>query len=124
MRVIDKKGSRQRPGDASTVDEPGDGDRKFLEQDREESAAHAAAERNQQRHPLRRLLHEIGGDLETHREPQRRDEEPEKFPAKEQNRYADDDADNRDGKVHDPRSICWSWWGRGSGLKDCSINAG
>src|SRR2546423_8881072 len=100
MRLIDKKRSRQCPGDAATRDESGNRDRDFLKEDGEERADDSAAERDQQHHPLRRLLHEIGGNLEPDREPERRNKEPEKFSSEQQDRDTDDDADDRNGEVH------------------------
>src|SRR5256714_480294 len=100
MRMIDKECGRQGPGNAAAGNKPGDRDCNFLKENREERTDDSAAERDQQRHPLRRLLHEIDRDLEPDCEAERCDEQPEKFSSKEQNRYADDDADDRDGKIH------------------------
>ena len=100
MCVLHKECRCQSPGDASARDETGDADSQFLQQDREQRAEHSAAERDKQRHPLGRFLHEVSGNLQPDGKPKRRDEEPEKFPSEKQDRHADDDADDRDGEVH------------------------
>ena len=55
---------------------------------------------DEQCHPLRRFPHEIRGDLKTNCEAERRDKKPEKSSPKQQDRCADDDADDGNGEVH------------------------
>src|SRR5687768_3506115 len=100
MCVLDKKRSRQGPGNPAAGDETSEGDRELLQEKRQQRSDHAATDCDRQAEPGRRLLHEISRDLKTDREAQRRYEEPEKFSPEKEDGGADDDADDGNGQAH------------------------
>jgi hypothetical protein len=105
LSVVDKERSGERIRKVPTSEEAEDGNRNFLEKQREQRSEQAKNQRNDQRRKGRRLVDQVRRDLHAHCESDCGDAKPEQFSPEEQNHHAEEHSDDRNGGMHRRKSI-------------------